>query len=230
MAIVAVCLLGVIILAFFNRRLAGVGLVVMLGWLFLPLAWQHVSHAWANNQSPYDHVRYFHESRTSDPSTMAGIGVIIPKGGPFSRCYTGWSNDPARCRWFEIPNEFSDQPITFRVYALGEQEDTNYQALRNGVCATQSTAFGLLYVEPKTCDEEFTRFSHFYVSPAGTVPTIGFRSDHWNASNHMGSMSLRHGPYWVSITSTGLTIDQWRVPYERVTEILDAYFEVLPTP
>ncbi len=229
--VLAIALIGLLILAFYKWKLALTGLVALAACLFAPLAWTHITYALENAASPFDHTRYLAPSRTSDPSLLAGFGVMIPADAPFRKCDTGWHNDPRVCRWFEVPTEWSDRPVTFRIYALGNYVDLTAPLLSDrSICETERTVEGLDYIPPESCDWGAYWQYHVHLTPEGFEPQAVFVVDKYSERDAMAIVTFRHGPFRVSAHSVGLTMDQWQEPITRIIPILDTYFTVLPAP
>ncbi len=227
--VVGVILIGLLVIAFFNWRMALAGLVILLVWLFYPVAKAHLVFAWEVARSDYDAVRYIDDRWTSDSLSMAGYGVNLPDDGSLVRCNTGWWDDPSQCRWFEIPTNLSATPITIRVYGLGKVHSERLEILdAPDLCPTQSTDIGLLYIAPDVCDA--SDYFHTYITMADAETGAVFRTPRLKDSSEMALLSVRQGPYLVAVTANGVAITEWPAVLETITKTLNDHFTVLPAP
>lgn len=230
-AMLGLALIVLIVTAFFNRRLAGIGFVALVIWLFYPIVAFHVSYKISTMRSVFDHERVV---------IGGAYGVILPPDGSLTRTPRHWSDDPAGSLYFEAHPEGFDSGTSFRIYRIVTDPQTFEDNLPNRLdwsdCTPTSTQYGLSYFAPDSCPtpengrSSYERKSHSYVTPADAPYQAVFTVPSFRDPEIMGSIYAQIGPFSISASGRGQPISQWRLPLDHIAHQLDAHFTVLPAP
>lgn len=231
LVMVAFVIVLLIILAFYNKRLALFGFLALLAFLFYPIVAMHISYALHARGTPYNHIRHLEGG---------SYGVILPDDGTLWRADRHWSDDPSGSLSFVSHVPDTGHSVSFRIYRIsqsplaeGALEDDAFDWSN---CLFAETDHGLRYIAPEACptfpsgERRTFGAGHIFVTPPDTKHRAFFNISPFVEPNQIRSTYLDVGPYRIWASGGRMPIELWPQMLDHIASQIDAHVTLIENP
>ena len=212
------------IIALFNRRLAGIGLLLLIGWVALEPVYLRAKYWVDMAWSGYDH--YIDNGR-------AHFGVTLPADASLYRLPLAYLDNPYRgLRMVTlIPSHQITRGETRMEFSVIDTTPLDPPPDISD-CQAGTTRAGLLVFAEDTCDAlSWNSSATVYVTPPDApvfaVFSLRETADDPSPKFYIRSAMLWHGSFLMNGRVHNVEIDDWRTTLTHLTRMLDTSFTAL---